>query len=476
MRFLFQAQHPVNYSQWVLVYPQSKDVRYYVLNKSATPETGEFQGQKVLNFVVKDSAQLETESNRPPLMDILNHVRVSTIDSWAEIAQWEYSLIKDQFQADAQLQKQVRELTASCKTREDKILRLASFVAQDIQYKVLHGGIFGIKPHKAANVLENEWGDCKDKATLLITMLREAGIPANYVTLRTRDAGAFVRDLPYNQCNHAIVYVPDEGDFHKGRWIDGTAQYQSVQRLPWQDQGVCAIVFKDDGEIEFLDTPIDEPSENDRTTALTATLDADGNATVTTDWKITGQQAAVFRETFRQEGKQAELLTAYINSLSPGSKLIDFAFNDLTDREIPVQLKTNFEAMRFARKEGDKLIIQPKQLFRMTARYTARDVRHYDIFLRYPSTVTSRETYVIPEGFVVAALPASAELDNPWMRYRMKWSQENRSVTLEKTLTIKVILISKDDYSDLRKFCYEVDQHERETLKLVPSAERPAAK
>ena len=205
-------------------------------------------------------------------------------------------------------------------------------------------------------------------------------------------------------------------------------------------------------------------------------ISAGGNAKVSTDWHIQGQEAAAFRQTFFQEGKRAEILTAYINALSAGSKLLDFTFNDLTDRQVPVQVKTTFEAMRFARKVADKLVIRPKQSFQMTARYTARDIRHYDIFLRYPNTVTSRETYLIPEGFAVAALPKPAEMDTPWMRYQLKSTQEDRAVTVEKTLITKVVSIRREDYSDLRRFCYEVDQHERETLELVPSSGDAGAK
>ena len=81
-------------------------------------------------------------------------------------------------------------------------------------------GVGRYQPHPAEDVLENEYGDCKDKHTLLATMLKAAGIeawPALINGERKLDL-----DMPSpGQFNHVITYVPRSGNPH---WLDTTPE------------------------------------------------------------------------------------------------------------------------------------------------------------------------------------------------------------------------------------------------------------
>jgi tetratricopeptide (TPR) repeat protein len=463
----FQSLTPLIRGQWVLLAPPERSVRHLVRGRHVKLTRGEFQGQTVYDFRADNVPMLDPEVAMPPVADIVEQVRLSTIEDWDEIARWEYALIKDEFEPDSAIRQKVGELTAGLTSSQEKMRAVYNFVAQRIQYKVSHmEGIFGVKPPKAANVLANEWGECKGKSALLIAMLRELGVPACYATLRTRDKGRLVRDLPANQCNHAIVYVPDPHDFNRGQWLDATAEYHGLGTLPWADRGIPAMVWKPDGQMVFKEIPQASPSENLIRLVIEADLSANGSAQARTHWSATGEFAAGFRQQFRQVGQRRQQLEALVTNLQAGGQLTDMAFSDLTDRDGPAEIRFDFRADRYAESAGRDMTLRPKRRFDLTSRYAPRTDRQYDLWLPMPSTVEYSEIYRFVPSWTVKTLPSSAELDTPWMTYAIKYTTAPGQLRIDKRLVIKATDVSKSDYEPLRQFCISADEQEQKTVTL----------
>ena len=101
----------------------------------------------------------------------------------------------------------------------------------------LEFGIHGFKPYKVTQVLARRFGDCKDKASLMIALLREVGVNAR-AGAGAHAAGRPTRHEPASLAifDHAIVYVPK-----LDRYLDGTAEFAGLRELPAQDQGVMVL-------------------------------------------------------------------------------------------------------------------------------------------------------------------------------------------------------------------------------------------
>lgn len=465
--FLFQGDSPAKRSQFILLVPKSRTLRHAVQGDRVKLVQGEFEGNVVYDFRADDEPMLEPEINRPPAVDIADLARVSTIESWDEIIRWEYSLVKDQFVADDAVRGKVAELTQGADDRVERIRALANFVMQKVQYRQDYDrGIMGIKPHKAGSVLEKEAGDCKDKATLLITMLREAGIPANYVTLRTRTAGRLWPDIPSNQCNHAIVYVPAEGNFDKGLWVDGTANYSGIDTLPWQSQGVQAMVFKDDGQMVFMTTPVDPPARSETVYDIDLVLAPDGSAKVKLNWRSTGQFGSGLRRVFEAEGMRRQRLEQFANYVYAGSRIGSLNFSDLEDRDLPVEITFSFEAPNVGQISGDKMVLRLKELFQLTRDYADRTERTYNIWNLHTATQRLIERFHVPEGFRVEAAPSPLRLETDWLNYELEVETEKDLVTVQRELTVKALEIPKEAYDKVREFCIEADNRQRQPVIL----------
>lgn len=127
--------------------------------------------------------------------------------------------------------------------RMDAIRTIVQQLHNSIRYTGVEFNEAAITPQRPSEVMKRHYGDCKDKASMLVAMLRAAGIPAHLALLNAGDnIDINPETAGLGRFNHAIVYVPDAGN-KKTLWIDATAEYSTVGTLPYGDQGRRALVI-----------------------------------------------------------------------------------------------------------------------------------------------------------------------------------------------------------------------------------------
>ena len=204
---------------------------------------------------------------------------------------------------------------------------------QNTRYVGLEFGIHGYMPYRVPLIVQRGFGDCKDKASLLYTMLREAGIDARIVLVRTRHNGN-ISQQPASLAvfDHAIAYVPELDMF-----LDGTAEHSGVDELPVQDQGVNVLVVSPK-TAELRQTPVLDADKNSkRQRTLQVSLSPDGGAEVKGDETVAGADAASYRDYYQAPGTRAERFERSLGSLYPGLKLEDQRFDGLDKLQQPVK-------------------------------------------------------------------------------------------------------------------------------------------
>ena len=135
--------------------------------------------------------------------------------------------------------------------------------------------IAGVRPRPCRQVLERGYGDCKDKAVLLISLARELGLPLEYALLRTVPAGRVEREVPNQQFNHAIVYVPKQEGFPEPFFVDATTDGLDVGSLRSDDQGAWSLVLdpkKREG-YQFIQIPYRSPAEQFERSVVSIAVD-----------------------------------------------------------------------------------------------------------------------------------------------------------------------------------------------------------
>jgi hypothetical protein len=205
---------------------------------------------------------------------------------WEKVGGWYDRLTAEVPRSAETVRARARELTAGLAGRREKLEALLAFVRRQVRYVAVEVGIGGYRPHTPQEVLEKRWGDCKDKAFLLIDLLREAGVEAWPVLILADEDGRVDRDFPSPfQFNHLIVALAADGlGLTEAEPVAGGYLFVDptlpVGALSWLHPGTQdqeALVVRG-GKGELVRTPIRQQSES-RRLSVDVTLSPEGEAT-----------------------------------------------------------------------------------------------------------------------------------------------------------------------------------------------------
>jgi transglutaminase-like putative cysteine protease len=183
------------------------------------------------------------------------HLLISTFPDWGAFVQWYAGLSRFADEVTPELASLAADLTRQAKTDLDKVRALYQYVA-GLRYVAVPLGVNSLRPHAAAHVLRNQFGDCKDKANLLNTLLRAVGVEAR-LALAPRFGRAHPA-LPMLAFNHAISRVSLGSETY---WADTTDEVCRFGLLPPGDAGRLVLVI-DEKSAGLTQLPLPVPSEH----------------------------------------------------------------------------------------------------------------------------------------------------------------------------------------------------------------------
>ena len=460
-----QSNEPISLAKYVLITPKARTLYF---NKPAIPNVvsrvDEKGDDRVYQFTAKDIAPVLPEPNQPPYTEFLGHVHVSTYKSWDQMGTWYWGLVKDQFTADDEVRKRVQEITKGKKTDRERINAVYDYVVGKTRYVALEFGIHGFKPYKCAQIFARGFGDCKDKATLIVTMLKELNIPATIVIVRTGMRGDF-EDSPASLApfDHAIAYVPSIDHY-----LDGTAEYTGSDELPGMDRGALALQVNE-GHPKLVHLPDPPATESVTTRTVEATLASDGAATMTYEAHVTGVTASSWRARYHAEATRKQRLQEDLGSEYAGLEVQQATANDLEDVEISPDVAVTAKVPAFARKDGGTLSVPTGPSSYLVREYAALSQRKLDVRLRAQSTSVTDHTIKLPAGSRVLTGPVATSGSTPFGSYAVTVLNANGVVHVKTTVAIQKTRISVAEYPAFRAFCESADRALGQRLVLSAS-------
>jgi Flp pilus assembly protein TadD len=264
-RTYFQRRVPVVRTRLVVEAPLDLPLQYRVTNlPDISIKKDETTGVHRLIFdqgylppSVNSDIELATPLSKSP------RVEFATGKSWETVATTYSELAEPQIQPE-----HVKGLLDGAIKQSVSVNRIAAIqtivsrLHTEIRYTGIEFGESKLKPQTPVEILKRHYGDCKDKASLLVAMLRASGIPANLALLDAGPGMDVTPELPgMNQFDHAIVYVPPATSTDQPLWIDATAEYTRVGELPYMDQGRLALIIAA-GTRELTTTPEARPEDS----------------------------------------------------------------------------------------------------------------------------------------------------------------------------------------------------------------------
>ena len=339
-RWVFGWRVPVNKSRLVLVHPTSLPLKYEIhllpkANVAKSTENG-------LEYVTLEQGALpaytENLEHVPADVVLYPEIEFSTGTSWRAVAS-EYTRISEDKIRSADVQALVAKVDAKEGNRNDVIRQLLALLHKNVRYTGVEFGESSLLPQFPSETLKRKYGDCKDKATLLVAMLRSAGIPAHLALLDTGPGRDINTSLPgLGMFDHAIVYVPASGPDSE-LWIDATAQYSQVGTLPWMDYGRWALVVSENTESLKQISEI-TAAQNLHRELREFTLAEYGPAQIVETDDEVGPGEADYREYYAGDAKQVrESSESYVKYTYLADALTSLEHADLSDLNKPLSIK-----------------------------------------------------------------------------------------------------------------------------------------
>jgi len=450
----FQASHGVQVFEpkikdiFKITIPSSLKLKVKYKNfPNSSPKTWVEGSNNIFLWETNDVKEIISEPAMPPWQDVTPMVFVSSFNSWEQIGKWFWKLAKNQFVENEAIKEKVSKLTKNKKNDYEKAAEIFHYVASKIRYVGIEYGESGYKPHNAVEIFENKYGDCKDQATLLVTMLKTAGIESQLVLIRTKDSGELFKKLPMVQFNHCIAMVVIDG---KKIWMDPTYSTCSFGHLPWNDQDCYTLTMYKDNPV-FGKTPLIGPEESSITKKINIELFPDKSLKVKFNMNTAGEYSSDYRGLkYTKPKKRKDYFRSMINSMYPGGKLIDYNVSDLDDLHKPVEITLKYEAPEGFKKAG------PLGIFKMPtskkgARGVALEERKYDILISGTATNISDVSVKIPEGYRIRFLPPEINYKDRFGEIKARYWQEGNVVFYHSESKNEKIKIKKEEYDLYKK-------------------------
>jgi transglutaminase-like putative cysteine protease len=449
-----QGPEPVSRAEYVLVTPKS---RTFYVNEPRVPglrQTLEERGdQRIYHWVARDVAPVVQEPTQPPWAEVLGHVNVSTYKTWDEMGRWYWGLVRDQLVPDDEVRRRAEELTKGLKDDASKVRAIYEYVVQRTRYVALEFGIHGYKPYRCAQIFARGFGDCKDKASLIVTMLGALGIKAMPVVVRTGNKGD-IETMPASLApfDHMIAYVPS-----LDLYLDGTAEYTGETELPAMDRGALALRVNADGAT-LVHLPDPPASASVTSSKVDAVLASDGGAQL--DWRadIGGVDAPEWRVRFHADATRRQRVQQMLASTLPGTEVTAVDVGNLEDLEQNVSLRVRGRAPKFARVESDGLTLPLGRREHMVRDYAPLIGRKLDV--RVPSQWTSIDDWTVhlPAAAKIKNVPVPAKGSTPFGSYALEVETSAGLLHVKTTIAMTKTRISPGEYPAFRAFCEQVDR------------------
>lgn len=458
----FTGPEPVAQCQYILHVPTDKPVRYKVYNDDtlqpqiATSPDGH---TRTYTWERRNLAPMEFEPMMPPIQDSRVWMEVSSLGSWQDIAHWFWDLQQPQAKPTDAIRATVAKLIANKKSDDDKARSIYDWVANRTRYVGLEFGLSAYRPHPASDVHDKLYGDCKDKANLLITMLGIAGIKAHPVLLNAEDKRAPETGLPtLNAFNHCISLAEVNG---KERWLDATAETCAYGDIPEGDRGAHAFVVRD-GVGKFQTIPTYAPEENGVDITAKIALKPDGSADTAAEITMRGGAGQGMREAIRSltPDQRKEAAQRLAQTFSTVGKMKEFAMGDADSKEGPYTLKLTLRADSYGRKTGSLLLVPLGVGLGSGTRHSpfTKDKRLWPIVQEESALAKSAAVLSLPDGFQIEDVPADVDLVSPLHEYHRKLvkSEDGKSFTLLERFVERPGRVPVSDYNKEKGFYEEL--------------------
>ena len=401
-------------------------------------------------------------------------------DGWRSVGEWYYRLSHDRLAPTPEITAKTQELAAGKPDFYDKTEAIAEFVQKQIRYFVIEMGIGGYQPHFAGEIFRDRYGDCKDKATLLSSMLSTVGIHAALLMVDDR-RGVIDPDAPSIVGNHMVtaIEIPKGYDSAKLRSVvtaktgrrylvfDPTWEKTPFGQMEHELQGGYGVLMEGP-DSQVIALPILNPALNTVRRTASLRLEADGTLKGTVTEKRFGDLSD-HRRTLYTHGdakQQGEYLDHVLEQDFSTFKVSNVKVENVEALNKDLMTSYTIDVDHYARATGPLLMVRPRVLGGVAP---AVDHKSRTVPIDLRETMQANDEYDIelPAGYVVDELPDPVKIDLGFASYESSSKVNGNVLHYSRTYTVREVTLPAEKYSDLQKLSSVIsaDEQSRAILK-----------
>ncbi|OFX84296.1 MAG: hypothetical protein A2W99_00820 [Bacteroidetes bacterium GWF2_33_16] len=438
------------YSQPVLkkVYevnvPNTKEVIYKVFHGEMDVKTKVLGEKKQYRFTKENMMPSKRQPGMVALSDVALKLLITTTAEWEEKSRWFYGVNEDygSFESTPAIDKKVKEILKGAKNEMDSISKLNHWVADNIRYSgISMGEGEGFTLHKGEMTFTDRCGVCKDKAGMLITMLRAAGFES-YAAMTM--AGSRIENIPADQFNHSVTIVkrssgeymlldPTWVPFVREEWSSAEQQQNYLMGIP---EGADLMI-----------TPISEPENHPLKIFGNSTLLENGTLEGSFSLTADGQTDAALRGMFIRGAKMdwKRNLEIELRSISQDIEILEMNFSDpYGHMEGPINISVRYRIPNYAVVTGSEIIFKPvvsSNIFMRAQAHlytnTSRDESIYSFTDRCSRLVELNETITLPAFKNAIYIPSENDIDGTAASFSGGYVIGTNEVKINEKIVIK---------------------------------------
>jgi cellulose synthase operon protein C len=456
---LFAGRGPEQLKRYVLIAPAAQKI--FVHAEKIAPATASVRdGSQVFLWESRSIPALPREPRSPGVTEISPYVHVSTMGDWKQLGSWYADLVRPQFALDQALQDELARVTNGLHTDKEKIAAIQEFVLRSTHYVALEFGIYSYKPYPVTQIYARRFGDCKDKASLMIALLRAAGIEAEIALVRTRSLGDVVAEpASIAVFNHAIVYVPKYE-----LWLDGTAEY-SGRELPLEDQGALALTVNLSGAAQIRHIPMSRAADNYTRHIIRGELSAQGVIQFSGSTTTRGEDAPGLRHDLAIREQQLDMFRRELAEVFPSVQVDSVAVHgaEVLSSSVSVEFQGALNSPQYKRVVTLSSSWMPRSYVAALAGASART---QDLVLPSPWTTEEEIHIALPEGAEITTLPRDQNITGAFGSLRLHYKKSAREVVVQSHVQFEKARVSAQDYPAFRQFCSQAERSFRNEITL----------
>ena len=395
----------------------------------------------------------------------------TTFPDWGSVGTWYHGLEAERMQPGATVKAKVAELTAGKASQEEKVQAVYNYVATQIHYIGVAFGIGRYQPHTAEEILANQYGDCKDKHTLLASMLSVLGLQPDAVLI-----GAQVRfneAVPAPQSfNHLITRVQVDG---KAVWLDATTEVAPYRMLFVTLRDKQALIIPANGPARIERTPADTPFAASENMTAKGSLDKDGTSVSRITLSFRGDTELLLREVARQitPAQYDEFTQRLVGGMGYGGTTSHSEFSRPDDTSQPFTISFDYRREKGGDWDNHRIAAQLEPVDLPVL--DPKDPPRQAVDLRAPRTNESHAEMRLPEAWK-AELPEAVHAASPFATYDLTFHFDKGLLVADRKVAVLQRYVAVSDWKDYKKWQDTVSLGNEQFIQLTtPAPEKATA-